>query len=288
MRERDFLASLAATGLQSAVTTIPSLLREAEGVPDLRGNRQKIESFIENSGIPISPVIFIALSVSASFFVFLQMLCLGSLAALCLGGIALYLTLFLLPTELFCRRVRRLQEDLPLVCEVIGKQMLEGSSLDHSLTRCCERGQSLELREILRDAQRRLFISGGLLGLREEVTERGYGVFLSSFLAALHYASLNSSYDAGVMCMHFAEVLRREVEILSRHAAFLAVARSVGVIVVVFSVYLAITSGLLTSQFSVGSTEAHVKEFGAITLGLSLAALLRVTSLSDWERHGKL
>jgi hypothetical protein len=288
VKERDFLSSLAPPGFRSVATVIPSLLRDEDRIVGKIRNRHTIESFVQRAGIPIQPVVYLGLSIVASFFLFTQMLPLGSLAAVSMGCLMLYVTLSLFPTELFCRRIRVLQEDLPVACEEVGQQMLEGASLDHALTRCCQKVHSLELREILSDAQRRLFISGGLSGLREEVSERGYGVLLSSFLAALHYASLQSSHEAGTMCVNFAEVLRRKVGILARYATLLAAARTVGLVVVAFGLCSAVTSGFLTATLPLGSTAAHAREFGAITLGLSLVALLRVTSLSEWERHGKL
>ncbi len=288
MKEKDFLSSLVPPGQQGGAAAIPSLLRDGERLIADRLSRHHLESFIQRAGIPVPPIFYLALSISASFFVFLESLFLGPLAAVAAGVVSLCLTVFFLPSELFGRRIRLLHADLSLACHMVGTQMLDGASLDHSLTRCCERVKSNELRGLLRDAQRRLLISGGISGLRDEVSARGYGVIVSGFLAALQYSSTHQAHEAGTMCISFAQVLREEVSILRRHAISLGLARAVGLLGVAVAIFCAYASGFLTSPLPTGSTAALAREFGAITLLLALAALLRVTSLSDWERYGRL
>ncbi len=283
MRESDYLSSISSSGPSARVT---ALLQQPLPLVDAGTTRDRIELFIERSGIPLAPLCYIALCVVASFFLFILALSIGPVTGVSAGFVTLYLGVVFLPLELFARRVRSAESELAGVAQAIGEQILRGHAPDHSVATTAQTVLSPELKQMMRNIQRQLLISTSFEGSRDAGIASCRGVVLPGFLAAIRYAATHSHEEGGTLCIEYARTIEVTVNALRRHAVMLTAARYLALFILAMMLYAALSTGFWSANLSSLSLAFFARDLGSVVLLLALVAVLRVTSLAEWEQYG--
>ncbi len=283
MRESDYLQSISSSAPSAQVT---ALLQQPVSHPDAQAQQDRLELFIARSGITFSPLCYVGLCIAASFSVFLLALGVGPITGISAGLVTLYLGVIFVPVELFARRIRRAEGELPKVLHAIGERLSHGCSLDQALVASLASIKSPELREIVHGTQRRLLVSPSLEQLAETGVAGCHGGLLSAFITAMRYAARHSSFEGGSLCVEYSRILAANVKALRAHSAILVVARSIGLVILALVFCAALGTGFWAVKLGLFSIASFSRDLGAVVLLLSVLAVLRVTSLAEWERYG--
>lgn len=283
MREGDYLASIASSGPSARVT---ALLPQSIVVAEVGGKRDRIEQFIERSGIPLAPLCYIGLCVVASFFLFMLAIHIGPVTGVSVALVTLYLGVVFTPLELFGRRMRSVENELAGVAQKIGENLLRGHALDHSVSTTVQAVQSPELKEILQTVQRSLLTAASRERLGDGLLSSQRGGVLAGFLAAVRYAALHSHEEAGTLLVEYARIIEGNVGALRTYNWVLMAIRCVALAILAVLLCAASSTGFWSVDLAVLSLPSFARDLGTVVFLLSLVAVLRVTSLAEWERYG--
>lgn len=285
MKESEYLASIASSGPSARVT---ALLPQPIVAVEAGGKRDRIEQFIERSGIPLAPLCYIGLCVVASFFLFILGIHIGPVTGVSTALVTLYLGVVFTPLELFGRRMRRVEKELAGTAQKIGENLLRGCGLDHSVATTAHAAQSPELKEILQTVQRSLLTAASRERLGDAVLFGQQGGVLAGFLDAVRYAATHSHEEAGTLLVEYARIIEANVGALRTYTSVLMAVRYVGLAILAVLLCAASRSGFWSVDLAVLSLPAFARDLGAVVFLLSVVAVLRVTSLAEWERYGSL
>lgn len=285
MRELVFTQQLRAS-LPEARESLPIRKVPREALSTLSPFAQQLA----RAHIAFSPVLYVALCVTAGFGLFATGLLVGPFFAVFIAITVSYELLFAFPRERAFNRAQRAARQLPLLLETLGQQIQAGLSFESSLAKSLAHIPSGELADQVEDLVHKVERGGSLHEGLEELSDLcrlpDFRLFTQVVKLFGRGGVLNG--DAFVELALFLRKYREGLSLLQRRARVQRVCFLLFTAMLIASAALSayLVPEVFAPPASVGS--GLVRELGACAVVSMLLVAMRVTSAFSFEGHEQL